>query len=174
MKIDSLNGSLPGQQCGGSLITQRCDLNFYVHLLLKLCEKLSYFLLFCLLCHNLYFMKQKITSSKFFALFLCRFVLSAAHCFCNDIVNYCTKTNDDGDILEDDSSDKIIDIIALIALNGGIRNIEDLYHGETKENHLRFVTKVISHHKFQKRQGSQLFPSGPDIALLKLDRPLKK
>ena len=173
MKIDSLNGSLPGQQCGGSLITQRCALNSYfnhVHNFTN-CEKLSYFLLFCLLCHNLYFMKQKITSSKFFALFLCRFVLSAAHCFCNDIVNYCTKTNDDGDILEDDSSDKIIDIIALIAQNGPV-TIDEL--GPLKENHLRFVTKVMSHHKFQKRKGSQLFPSGPDIALLKLDRPLKK
>ena len=118
-------------------------------------------------------MKQKITGSTFFAPCLFRFVLSAAHCFCNDIVTYCTKTNDDGDILEDDSSDKKVDIIALIDLDGPI-TIDELNYGPMKDNHLRFVTKVMIHHKFQKRKDSQLFPSGPDIALLKLDRPLKK
>ena len=73
--------------------------------------------------------------------------------------------------MDDDSSDKKIDIIALIAQNGPV-TIEEL--GPMKENHLRFATKVMIHHKFQKRKDSQLFPSGPDIALLKLDRPLKK
>ena len=53
-------------------------------------------------------------------------------------------------------------------------NLEDLNNEHIKERHLRFVSKVVVHENYEKRKAKELFPRGPDIALLKLNRPLLK
>ena len=53
-------------------------------------------------------------------------------------------------------------------------NLEDLNNEHIKERHLRFVSKVVVHENYEKRKAKELFPKGPDIALLKLNTPLLK
>ena len=96
---------------------------------------------------------------------------SAAHCVCSESVNYCDKSDENGNITK--NSENYIDIIALIGLITSF-NLEDLNNEHIKERHLRFVSKVVVHENYEKRKAKELFPRGPDIALLKLNRPLLK
>lgn len=98
-----------------------------------------------------------------------KFILTAAHCVCNKNVHYCMKADDEGRISDEDFHQEI-DMIALLGLIYAY-NLEELSDGQTKDRHLRHIQKVLIHHHFNPSSISDReIPSGPDIALLKMDR----
>ena len=62
--------------------------------------------------------------------------MTAAHCICNENVNYCFKANEKGHVLDEE---KPVDIIALLGLKEAI-NLKHLdYRSRQMERHLRLV-----------------------------------
>lgn len=99
-----------------------------------------------------------------------KFILTAAHCICNEYVNYCYRADDHGHVSE---LQKDIDIVALLGLIFAY-NLQDLSKSQSMERHLRFIVKAVIHQDFMPTSATKVLPDGPDIALLKLDRPLPR
>lgn len=90
-----------------------------------------------------------------------RFILTAAHCICNENVKYCAT----------EAQEQNIDIVALLGLTMA-RNLHLLSAGQKSERHLRHIIQTIMHQNFEPQTSQENLPKGPDIALLKMDRPV--
>ena len=84
--------------------------------------------------------------------------------------DYCIRANEKGILIDDN-----IETFDIIALIGVISAVDlNLYVNQIRERHLRLISSAIIHHEFQRSKNSNEIPKGPDIALLKLERPLPK
>ena len=84
--------------------------------------------------------------------------------------DYCIRANDEGTLIDDN-----IETFDIIAIIGVISAVDlNLSSNQIRERHLRLISRAIIHHEFQKSKNGDEIPKGPDIALLKLERPLPK
>lgn len=99
-------------------------------------------------------------------------MISAAHCFCNADYEYCQNANDKGEIINPNVG-LDPDIIAIL----GLTSPSDLFLFEKTQRHLRHLRRIVQvllHSDFIPTLSGDKIPEGPDIALLKMDRPVPR
>lgn len=103
-----------------------------------------------------------------------QFVLTAAHCMCNEYVKYCDRADHLGNITRASDAAIPIDIVALIGLIVPF-NLKYITPDELNGRHIRFISRVVIQRDFNPIPSKgTTFPSGPDIALLKMNKPVPK